>query len=194
MTFAEIKEMINSTITENGERQITGRALNLALTETVNQAESVQQALEDFQNTTVPAFEEMILAKIEEALANGSGSGAETIKLGVMDSATSALVQTEAEMAWNAEVYNKCKTAAETGQPLPPIQLDALGMMSADLPEGTDTSGAAMTATAIQVMFVLPGSSLESLVNISGLMIMASDFNGILQVIVSENGAATLMQ
>ena len=193
MTFAEIKEMINSTITENGERQITGRALNLALTETVNQAESVQQAQEDFQNTTFPAFEEMILAKIEEALANGSGSGAEIIKLGAMDSATEALVQTEAEMAWNAEVYNKCKTAAETGQPLPPIQLDALGMMSADFPEGTDTSGAAMTATAIQVIFILPGSSLESLVNMSGLMIMALTGN-MLSVIVSENGAATLMQ
>lgn len=191
MTFAEIKEMINSTITENGERQITGKALNLALTETVNQAESVQQAQEDFQNNTFPAFEEMILAKIEEALANGSGSGAETIKLGTMDTATNALVQTEAEMAWNAEVYNKCKTAAETGQPLPPIQLDALGTMG--LPEGTDTSGAAMTATAIQVMFILPGSSLESLIDMSGLMIMASTGN-MLSVTVSENGAVTLME
>lgn len=190
MTFAEIKEMINSTITENGERHITGKALNLALIEIVNQAESVHQAQEDLQNTTFPAFEEMILAKIEEALANGSGSGAETIKLGAMDSATSAFVQTEAEMAWNAEVYNKCKTAVETGQPLPPIQLDALG---ANFPEGTDTSGAAMTATAIQVMFILPGSSLESLVNMSGLMIMASDSRNMIQAIVSENGAVTVM-
>lgn len=193
MTFAEIKEMINSTITENGERHITGKALNLALIEIVNQAESVHQAQEDLQNTTFPAFEEMILAKIEEALANGSGSGAETIKLGAMDSATSAFVQTEAEMAWNAEVYNKCKTAVETGQPLPPIQLDALGTMSANFPEGTDTSGAAMTATAIQVMFILPGSSLESLVNMSGLMIMASDSRNMIQAIVSENGAVTVM-
>lgn len=192
MTFAEIKEMINSTITENGERQITGRALNLALTETVNQAESVQQAQEDFQNTTFPAFEEMILARIEEALANGSG--AETIKLGTADTATEAFVQTEAEMTWNAEVYNKCKTAAETGQPLPPIQLDALGMMSASFPEGTDTSGAAMTMAAIQVIFILPGSSLESLINMSGLMIMASDSGSMVQFIVSENGAVTSMQ
>lgn len=39
MTFAEIKEMINSTIVENGERQITGKALNLALLEMVTAME-----------------------------------------------------------------------------------------------------------------------------------------------------------
>lgn len=31
MTFEEIREMVNATITENGQRQITGKALNLAL-------------------------------------------------------------------------------------------------------------------------------------------------------------------
>ena len=35
MTFEEIREMVNSTITENGQRQITGKALNLALNEMV---------------------------------------------------------------------------------------------------------------------------------------------------------------
>lgn len=33
MTFEEIKEMLDSTINENGQRQITGKALNLALNE-----------------------------------------------------------------------------------------------------------------------------------------------------------------
>lgn len=39
MTFEEIKEMINSTIVENGERQITGKALNLALLEIITAME-----------------------------------------------------------------------------------------------------------------------------------------------------------
>ena len=39
MTFEEIKEMINSTIVENGERQITGKALNLALLEMITAME-----------------------------------------------------------------------------------------------------------------------------------------------------------
>lgn len=55
MTFEEIREMVNATITENGQRQITGKAINLALLET--------------------------LTAIEEFLANNKpeGAGAETI-------------------------------------------------------------------------------------------------------------------
>lgn len=57
MTFEEIKEMINSTIVENGERQITGKALNLALLE-------------------------MITAMEENASGGDEGSGAETVYIG----------------------------------------------------------------------------------------------------------------
>lgn len=39
MTFEEIREMVNSTITENGQRQITGKALNLALLEMITAME-----------------------------------------------------------------------------------------------------------------------------------------------------------
>lgn len=39
MTFEEIKDMINSTITENGSRHITGKALNLALLEIITAME-----------------------------------------------------------------------------------------------------------------------------------------------------------
>lgn len=55
MTFEEIREMVSSTITENGQRQITGKALNLAFVET--------------------------LTAVEEYLANNKpeGAGAETI-------------------------------------------------------------------------------------------------------------------
>lgn len=51
MTVNEIKDMINSTISENGERGITGQALNLALN------------------------------AIADALANAGGGGLETIYL-----------------------------------------------------------------------------------------------------------------
>lgn len=46
MTFEEIREMVNSTITENGQRQITGKALNLALTETLSAIEDYLVQLE----------------------------------------------------------------------------------------------------------------------------------------------------
>lgn len=39
MTFDEIREMVNATITENGQRQITGKALNLALLEIITAME-----------------------------------------------------------------------------------------------------------------------------------------------------------
>lgn len=39
MTFEEIREMVNSTINENGQRQITGKALNLALLEIITAME-----------------------------------------------------------------------------------------------------------------------------------------------------------
>lgn len=39
MTFEELKDMVNSTITENGQRQITGKALNLALLEMITAME-----------------------------------------------------------------------------------------------------------------------------------------------------------
>lgn len=40
MTFDEIRELIDATISENGERQITGKALNLALHELVSAIEN----------------------------------------------------------------------------------------------------------------------------------------------------------
>lgn len=39
MTFEEIREMVNAIITENGQRQITGKALNLALLEIITAME-----------------------------------------------------------------------------------------------------------------------------------------------------------
>lgn len=80
MTFEEIREMVNATINENGLKQITGKALNLALTET--------------------------LAAIEEHLANGSGGGLETVymeeTLTSKQQAANAAVFAKAKAAYEA--------------------------------------------------------------------------------------------
>lgn len=101
MTFEEIREMVNSTITENGQRQITGKALNLALVET--------------------------LAAIEEVLANDKGGAASeiayfpNINTGEMD---------PEHQAHNLEIYNKFKAAFEAGEPLPLLSIDAAFMFA----------------------------------------------------------------
>lgn len=103
MTFEEIKDMINSTITENGQRHITGKALNLALLE--------------------------ILTAIEEFLANNKpeGAGIETIYF--FDDPENMTLTPE-HQATNAEVYAKCAAAVAEGKPLPGLQIDVTSMVS----------------------------------------------------------------
>lgn len=97
MTFEEVKEMINSTIAENGQRQITGKALNLALTE--------------------------MLTALEEYFAEFSPdvAGVETVYF--YDDMEN-LTLTEAHQAHNAEVVAKCAAAVAAGEPLPAVQAD----------------------------------------------------------------------
>lgn len=130
MTFEEIKDMINSTITENGQRHITGKAINLALIETVTHLseteEDIKKSQEDFETITVPTIEERLLQKIEEALAEGGGAASEIVYLpdtntGEMDSA---------DQAHNLEVYNKFKDAFEKGEPLPMLSVDLTFMFA----------------------------------------------------------------
>lgn len=131
MTFEEIKDMINSTITENGQRHITGKAINLALIETVTHLsateEDIRQKQESFETITVPTIEERILKKIEEALAEGGGGAASEIvylpdmNTGEMD---------PEDQAHNLEVYNKFKDAFEKGEPLPLLSMDLAFMFA----------------------------------------------------------------
>jgi hypothetical protein len=114
MTFEELKDMINSTITENGSRHITGKALNLALLE--------------------------MITAIEENKPEVGGAASEIVYL--PDMSTGEI--DPADQAYNLEVYNKFKEAFEAGKPLPLLSVDAKFMfasMEAQLGQPVNASG-----------------------------------------------------
>lgn len=142
MTFEEIREMVSSTITENGQRQITGKALNLALLET--------------------------LTAIEEFLANNKpeGPGIETVYI-ADDLETMGL--TPEHQAANAAVYAKCKQACEEGKPLPGIQAD---ISYSFLAQTNATEGIVATLLIPQAVFCLPDSPVSESLGDSGLILV----------------------
>jgi hypothetical protein len=103
MTFEELREMIDATINENGSRQITGKALNLALNEILN---GVQQYVEENKPEGGAASEIVYLPDMNT---------------GEMD---------PADQAHNLEVYNKFKDAFEKGEPLPLLSMDLTVMFA----------------------------------------------------------------
>lgn len=110
MNKEELLEMINSTINENGAGMITGKALNLALTEIVN------------------------------AMGTGSGAGGEKVYMVMNeDDSGSAAPASNTSPSYeipsfcaehNKEVYNKLHTIWENGEELEGIfYIDATHMM-----------------------------------------------------------------
>lgn len=93
MTIEEIKDLINSTITENGIKSITGKTLNLALNE--------------------------LASAVEEASTN-AGSRSERLYANV-DMSSGQITVTEEQKALNAALYEKLKTAFETDQLIPNV-------------------------------------------------------------------------
>ena len=93
MTIEEIKDLINSTITENGTKSITGKTLNLALNE--------------------------LASAVEEASAN-AGSRSERLYANV-DPSSRQITVTEEQKALNAALYEKLKTAFETDELIPNV-------------------------------------------------------------------------
>lgn len=93
MTIEEIKDLINSTITENGTKSITGKTLNLALNE--------------------------LASAVEEASAN-AGSRSERLYVN-MDPSSGQITVTEEQKALNAALYEKLKTAFETDELIPNV-------------------------------------------------------------------------
>lgn len=93
MTIEEIKDLINSTITENGTKSITGKTLNLALNE--------------------------LVSAVEEASAN-AGSRSERLYAN-MDLSSGQITVTEEQKALNAALYEKLKTAFETDELIPNV-------------------------------------------------------------------------
>lgn len=94
MTINEIKDLINSTITENGTKSITGKTLNLALNE--------------------------LVSAVEEASAN-AGSRSERLYAN-MDMSSGQITVTEEQKALNAALYEKLKTAFETDELIPNVE------------------------------------------------------------------------
>lgn len=99
MTIEEIKDLINSTITENGTKSITGKTLNLALNE--------------------------LVSAVEEASAN-AGSRSERLYANV-DPSSGKITVTEEQKALNAALYEKLKTAFETDQLIPNVGFQEYG-------------------------------------------------------------------
>lgn len=93
MTIEEIKDLINSTITENGTKSITGKTLNLALNE--------------------------LVSAVEEASAN-AGSRSERLYAN-MNMSSGQITVTEEQKALNAALYEKLKTAFETDELIPNV-------------------------------------------------------------------------
>lgn len=93
MTIDEIKDLINSTITENGTKSITGKTLNLALNE--------------------------LASAVEEASAN-AGSRSERLYAN-MDISSGQITVTEEQKALNVALYEKLKTAFETDELIPNV-------------------------------------------------------------------------
>ena len=90
MTIEEIKDLIDSTINENGSKAITGKALNLALNEIVN-------------------------AVAEAATTGGSGGGVKRIYVDV----SGGTITDPEQLASNAALYTEIVTAL-TNDEFPP--------------------------------------------------------------------------
>ena len=90
MTIEELKDLIDSTINENGTKAITGKALNLALNEITN-------------------------AVAEAATTGGGGGGVKRLYADVSGGSVTAPEQ----LASNAALYTEIVTALTNGE-LPP--------------------------------------------------------------------------
>lgn len=132
MTFEEIREMVNATINENGKREITGKAINLALLET--------------------------LTAIEESLANNKPEGAASETFFLPNMSTGVLKPER--QAHNAEVYNKFKSAFEEGKPLPLLSMDAAVLLEQVEEQLGQPANAAGYLACLQVMFIPADSPL----------------------------------
>lgn len=98
MTIEELKNMIDSTINENGTKAITGKALNLALNEITN--------------------------AVAEAATTGGGGGVKRLYI----DASGGTLTDPAQLASNAALYTEIVTAFTNGELPPQVGVSiALG-------------------------------------------------------------------
>lgn len=165
MTFEEIKDMINSTITENGQRHITGKAINLALIETLT-------AIEEFLENNKPkggAASEIFY------LPDGN--------IGEMD---------PSNQAHNLEVYNKFKAAFEGGEPLPLLSVDS-SFWFADMEEQLGQPVNASGYFPCMVVIFIPADSPLIAEMGEGIMFMVDMMGSSIFGIVQPDGNVMLM-
>lgn len=165
MTFEEIKDMINSTITENGQRHITGKSINLALVET--------------------------LTAIEEFFENNKPKGGAASEIVYFPDMTTGEMGPE-HQAHNLEIYNKFKAAFEGGEPLPLLSIDVLFMFAQveeQLGQPVNVSG---YFPCLMVVFVPADSPLVAEMG-EGIVFMMDMMGSTLQGIVQPDGNTMLM-
>ena len=167
MTVNEIKDMINSTISENGERGITGQALNLALNSIVD---SIADAIAD-------------------ATAN-IGGGSEVVYIGTpAEGETLTVTLTDAEKAHNAAVYVKCSTAVSQGKTIPSVMLDVTKFMA--FTTEVESSGICLTYPPLNTGFVT--STHPRYAEAPGLVIISDFLGSTTPFVVGEDGSVTIM-
>ena len=91
MTIEELKDLIDSTINENGTKAITGKALNLALNEITN--------------------------AVAEAATTGGGSGVKRLYVDL----SGGTLTDPAQLASNAALYTEIVTALTNGELPPQV-------------------------------------------------------------------------
>lgn len=127
--FTEVKEMINSTIYENGKGEVTAQNVNLAMQGIVEATEEVLTEVKD----SVATLEDRV-KNVEE---NGTGGGSQTIVVyyGVLETTEEGEVHslTPEEKVHNAEAFKAIKES----RCLIPVVVDCT-RMSYSMMEGVE--------------------------------------------------------
>lgn len=144
-----LKEMINSTIVENGSQEITGKSLNLALNSIVD--------------------------SMGTADAAGSGVDILCIKYNSLISGdpTDLSLYTEEELQNNINIYNKIINWYETGQN-PVIAFLALSYKDSSVATYSGMPNDAMTTALLNLLIANPAyrTAIQQRFGITGIMIM----------------------
>ena len=167
MSFEEIREMIDYTITQNNAKQITGKAINLALNELLN---AVEQYVAD----------------------NAGGNSAEIVYCFDPDTGETS----EENKAKNALVVEKFKDAYLQGKQLPLLQCDLaseLKMIEDQFGTPVEGRGAALVSL---LMYIPENSALIEVLGTQqpGLVFQTS-IDGVTPAayFISEDGTMTVL-
>lgn len=141
MKKEELLEMVDATINENGKRNITGKALNLALTEIINSMGEAGGGMDTIYYIPYQPTEEYSTVEYEPVFTEE---------------------EIAAMVASNVEVYNKLSEAFKNGKKISSYNVDFTYFLSDMLEQSGQAMGAsAPTFSVMQI--VLSESSPSSL-------------------------------